>query len=72
MSVDSFNPFHNKTAKQSVSSTGIWLVLLNLPQHLRYLQENMYLAGVIPGPNKPSLSDIYHYIDLVVVELLEV
>lgn len=34
MSVDSFNPFHNKTAKQSVSSTGIWMVLLNLPQHL--------------------------------------
>lgn len=71
MSVDSFNPFHNKTAKQSVSSTGIWLVLLNLPQHLRYLQENMYLAGVIPGPNKPSLADIYHYIDLVVSELLD-
>lgn len=71
LSVDSFNPFHNKTAKQSVSSTGIWLVLLNLPQHLRYLQENMYLAGVIPGPDKPSLSDIYHYIDLLIDELLE-
>lgn len=71
LSVDSFNPFHNKTAKQTVSSTGIWLVLLNLPQHLRYLQENMYLAGVIPGPDKPSLTDIYHYVDLLIDEMLE-
>lgn len=71
LSVDSFNPFHNKTAKQSVSSTGIWMVLLNLPQHLRYLHENMYVAGVIPGPDKPSKEDIYTYIELVMHDLLE-
>lgn len=71
LSVDSFNPFHNKTAKQSVSSTGIWMVLLNLPQHLRYLHENMYVAGVIPGPDKPSKEDIYAYIELVMKDLLE-
>ena len=34
LSVDSFNPFHMKTAKQSASSTGIWLVVLNLSPHL--------------------------------------
>ncbi|KAI0311337.1 hypothetical protein OF83DRAFT_1068993 [Amylostereum chailletii] len=28
-SMDSFNPFHMKTAKQTVSSTGIWLWCLN-------------------------------------------
>lgn len=71
LSVDSFNPFHNKTAKQSVSSTGIWMVLLNLPQHLRYLHENMYVAGIIPGPDKPSKEDIYAYIELVMKDLLE-
>ena len=70
LSVDSFNPFHNKTAKQTVSSTGIWLVLLNLPQHLRYLPENMYLAGVIPA-DKPSTEDIYPYLELVTQELLD-
>lgn len=71
LSVDSFNPFHMKTAKQTVSSTGIWMVLLNLPQHLRYLQENMYLAGVIPGPDKPSKEDLYPYLELVMEDLLE-
>ncbi|KAF8989607.1 hypothetical protein BDQ17DRAFT_1187410, partial [Cyathus striatus] len=48
ISVDSFDPFGMKTAKQSALSTGIWLALLNLPPHLRYLQENVYLVGVIP------------------------
>lgn len=71
LSVDGFNPFHMKTAKQTVSSTGIWMVLLNLPQHLRYLHENMYVAGVIPGPDKPSKEDIYPYIELVMKDLLE-
>jgi hypothetical protein len=33
-SMDSFNPYHMKEAKQTVSSTAIWLVLLNLPPHL--------------------------------------
>ncbi|KAI9067682.1 hypothetical protein FKP32DRAFT_1609294 [Trametes sanguinea] len=30
------------------------MVCLNLPPHLLYLPENIYLAGVIPGPSKPS------------------
>lgn len=68
LSVDSFNPFHNKTAKQSVSSTGIWLVLLNLPPELRYLHENIYVAGVIPG--HPSLDQINRYLDLLIDELM--
>ena len=71
LSVDSFDPFGNKTAKQSVSSTGIWLVLLNLPWYLRYLPQNMYVAGVIPGPDKPSLDKLKHYLQLVVDELKE-
>ncbi|TFK68610.1 hypothetical protein BDN72DRAFT_746325, partial [Pluteus cervinus] len=60
LSVDGFNPFWNKTAKQSVSSTCIWLVLLNLPPNLRYLPENIFLVGIIPGPNKPSTDEINH------------
>ncbi len=42
-SMDSFNPFHMKEAKQTVSSTAIWLTVLNLPPHLRYRPENMFL-----------------------------
>lgn len=71
LAVDSFNPFHNKQAKQKVSSTGIWLVLLNLPVHLRYLPENMCLVGVLPGPNKPSLDELNHSLKLVVQDLLQ-
>ncbi|KJA14089.1 hypothetical protein HYPSUDRAFT_72760 [Hypholoma sublateritium FD-334 SS-4] len=68
LAVNGFNPFQNKTAKQSVSSTAIWLVLLNLPPDLRYLHENLYVAGVIPG--YPSLDEINHYLDLLINKLL--
>jgi hypothetical protein len=71
LSIDGFNPFHNKTAKQTASSTGIWLVLLNLPPHERYLPENIFLAGVIPGPYKPETHQINHYLALVVKDLQE-
>lgn len=70
ISVDGFDPFGNKTAKQSVSDTGIWLVLLNLPWYLRYRPENMYLAGIIP-PQKPSTHKINPYLQLVVNDFLE-
>jgi hypothetical protein len=63
---DGFNPYHAKEAKQTVTSTGIYMVLLNLPPHLRYLPENMYLAGVIPGPSKPSVDQINHFLELIV------
>jgi hypothetical protein len=69
--MDSFNTFGMKTAKQQVSSTGMWLVCLNFPEHLRFLQENMFLVGVIPGPDKPSKEQINPYLQLVVEDLLE-
>ena len=71
LSVDGFNPFHNKIAGISASSTGIWLVLLNLPPHLRFLPENVYLAGVIPGPDKPKADALNNYLELVVKEMLD-
>ncbi|KAK6988004.1 hypothetical protein R3P38DRAFT_2372241, partial [Favolaschia claudopus] len=36
IAVDGFNPFHNKEAKQVVTSTGFFLVLMNFPPHMRY------------------------------------
>ncbi|KAJ7124136.1 hypothetical protein C8R43DRAFT_834925, partial [Mycena crocata] len=48
LAVDGFNPFHNKTAKLVVSSTGFFIVLLNFPPHLRYLFENMCYVGSAP------------------------
>ncbi|KAL1944059.1 hypothetical protein VTO73DRAFT_3877 [Trametes versicolor] len=71
LSADGFNPYQMKEAKQSVTSTAIYMICLNLPEHLRYLPENIYLVGVIPGPTKPSTSQINHSLALIVDELLD-
>ena len=66
---DSFNPSGNLTAKMSTSATGMYMVLLNLPPHLRHKPENIYFAGIIPGPGKPSNDQMNHFVQLVVDEL---
>lgn len=71
LAIDGFNPYQSKTAKQKVTSTAIYLICFDLPLHLRYLPENMYLVGVIPGPGKPSLEQINPFLELVVDDLLE-
>jgi hypothetical protein len=71
LNVDGFNPFFNREAKQSVSVTGIYMVCFNLPPDMRYLPENMYLAGIIPGPGKPSKYHINPILSLLVDELLQ-
>lgn len=69
LSADSFNPSGNLAAKMSVSATGMYMVLLNLPPHLRHKTENIYFAGIIPGPGKPSNDQMNHFVQLVVDEL---
>lgn len=68
---DGFDPFHMKPGKGGRTSTAIYMVLLNLPPDLRYHPENTYLAGVIPGPGKPSKEEINHFSRLIVDDLLE-
>ncbi|OJT08645.1 hypothetical protein TRAPUB_461 [Trametes pubescens] len=68
--VDWFNPFGNKQAGKSHSIGGIYLVCLNLPPHLRYRPENVYLAGIIPGPKEPKLHQLNHMLRPLVDELL--
>ena len=31
------------------------MTIMNLPRHERFVQENVILVGVIPGPHEPSL-----------------
>ena len=71
LNADGFNPLHMLEAKQTLTCTAIYLVVLNFPPHLRYLFRNMYLAGVIPGPGKPSLDQINHVLVIIVAELLD-
>lgn len=52
--VDWFNPFGNRQGRKHISFGAIYMVCLNLPIHLRYKLENVYIAGIIPGPQEPS------------------
>ena len=71
LGADSFHPLGSLEAKQTMSATAMFMVILNFPPHLRYKYRNMYLVGVIPGPGKPSLDQINHTTSLLVQELLE-
>ncbi|TFK78579.1 hypothetical protein K466DRAFT_458216, partial [Polyporus arcularius HHB13444] len=50
--VDWFNPYSNKKAGKSHSVGAIYMACLNLPPDIRYRPENIYLAGIIPGPHE--------------------
>jgi hypothetical protein len=50
---DGFNPLTNKQAGKKLTVGAFSLVCLNLPVEERYKPENMFLAGVIPGPKEP-------------------
>ena len=59
--VDFFNP-EGMTVRGLLSSGIISMACLNLPSDIRYKPENMYLAGIIPGPKQPSLESLNHYL----------
>ncbi|KIJ26059.1 hypothetical protein M422DRAFT_192707, partial [Sphaerobolus stellatus SS14] len=49
----------------------ISLICLNLPPSLHYKWENMFLAGVTPGPREPSMEEVDHYITVIIESFLE-
>ena len=55
---DWYNPHSNKAAGKSVSSGLLAMVCLSLPVHMRLLEEFVYLAGNIPGPQEPSVDAV--------------
>lgn len=67
---DGFNPFGNRTAGKMVSVGPIYLVCFNLPPDLRYRPENVFLAGVIPGPGEPSKEQMNELLQPLVSDLL--
>ncbi len=69
--VDWFNPRGNKAAGQSHSIGAIYLACLNLPPKIRFRPENIFLAGVIPGPSEPSNHELNHLLRPLVDQLLQ-
>ena len=67
--VDWSHPRGNRHGGASYSAGVIFMVCLNLPPALRYKRENMYLAGVIPGPKAPALQEVNHFIEPLAFEL---
>ncbi len=70
MNIDWFNPRGNKSAGKSHSIGAIYLVCLNLPSNICYRPENVFLAGVIPGPKEPSKHQMNHLLRPLVDQLL--
>ena len=50
LNVDWFQPFKHTQHSEGV----IYLTILNLPRSERFLQHNVILVGVIPGPKEPK------------------
>lgn len=71
LNMDGFNPFGNKQAGKKVSTGAMYMVCLNLPIHLRYRVENIFLVGIIPGPHHPSLTQINYLLRPLVQDLLK-
>lgn len=40
--------------KKQYSVGAIYLIVLNLPRHERFKEENIILVGMTPGPNEPK------------------
>lgn len=62
LAADWYNPHTNKVSGKVVSTGVIGMVCLSLPPEMRYSEENIYLCGIIPGPQEPTLDAINPFI----------
>lgn len=67
--IDWFNPLTNKISGKKISCGAIILCCMNLPPELRHLPENVFFAGIIPGPKEPSIVTMTHALQPIVDEL---
>ena len=66
LNVDWFEPFLHTKYPVGV----MYVVVMNLPRHLRFKRENVILLGIIPGPSEPK-HNINAFLKPFVEELLD-
>jgi hypothetical protein len=62
LNVDGFNVERLTIRGARTSCTIISMACLSLPLSIRYRPENLYLAGIIPGPHEPSVDELNQYL----------
>jgi Transposase family tnp2 len=70
LNIDFFNIEGMKVRGASTSCGIVSMVCLNLPFEIRYNPENIFIAGIIPGPRQPSLTDLNHYVKPLIDDLV--
>jgi len=71
VNVDFFNIEGNRQRNATTSCGIISCACLNLPPDIRYKPENMYLAGIIPGPSEPSGDQLNHFLEPLIEDMVE-
>ncbi len=62
LNLDFFNPEGNRKHGAHTSTGILAMACLNLPPEIRYKAQNMYIAGIIPGPVEPKLTEGNHFL----------
>jgi hypothetical protein len=68
-----FDFFRTEGMKINGASTSCGIlsaVCLNLPLDIRYKPENMYIAGIVPGPSEPHTTELNHYVRPIIDDFL--
>ncbi|HEV7738573.1 MAG TPA: hypothetical protein VGO47_14530 [Chlamydiales bacterium] len=71
LNVDFFNPEGLRIRGATKSSGIISMACLNLGLDICYKPENMYIAGVVAGPQEPHMTELNHYLRPLIDDLLE-
>ena len=68
--VDWFQP-HSEKHHEQTTVGAIYLICLDLPPHLRYKADYIFMLANIPGPKEPVKEQLNHLLDPIVDQLLK-
>ena len=71
LNVDFFNVKGVRIRGETTSCGVISCACLNLPLGICYKPENMFLAGIVPGPNELPSDQLNHFLEPLIDEMVE-